>query len=53
MPVADAAKLLEADASTIAPLTAPAAGLFLERVYYQGDRRDAPLQAAVRVAAGH
>jgi tRNA pseudouridine38-40 synthase len=51
VPVADAAKLLEADPSSIAPLTAPAAGLFLERVYYPGDRRDAPLQAAVRVAA--
>ncbi|HEY2149428.1 MAG TPA: tRNA pseudouridine(38-40) synthase TruA [Vicinamibacterales bacterium] len=29
-----------------ARLTAPASGLFLERVYYQGDPRDAPLQPA-------
>ena len=29
-----------------ARLTAPPSGLFLERVYYKGDRRDAPLGAA-------
>jgi tRNA pseudouridine38-40 synthase len=29
-----------------ARLTAPASGLFLERVYYPGDPRDAPLQPA-------
>jgi tRNA pseudouridine38-40 synthase len=32
-----------------APLTAPAAGLFLERVYYDGDRRSWPLQPAIPV----
>jgi hypothetical protein len=32
-----------------ARLTAPAAGLFLERVYYDGDRRDAPVRAAATV----
>ena len=32
-----------------ARLTAPASGLFLERVYYEGDRRDLPVQAAVVV----
>jgi tRNA pseudouridine38-40 synthase len=30
-----------------ARVTAPASGLFLERVYYEGDRRDLPIQAAV------
>jgi tRNA pseudouridine38-40 synthase len=30
-----------------ARLTAPAAGLFLERVYYEGDARDLPVTAAV------
>jgi len=32
-----------------ARLTAPASGLFLERVYYDGDRRDAPVRAAATV----
>jgi tRNA pseudouridine38-40 synthase len=32
-----------------ARLTAPAAGLFLERVFYQGDRRQWPLEPAVPV----
>jgi tRNA pseudouridine38-40 synthase len=32
-----------------ATLTAPASGLFLERVFYPGDRRDWPLQPAVSV----
>ena len=32
-----------------ARLTAPAAGLFLERVFYDGDQRRLPLQAAVPV----
>ena len=32
-----------------ARLTAPASGLFLERVYYVGDRRDAPVRAAATV----
>lgn len=32
-----------------APLTAPASGLFLERVFYDGDPRQLPLQAAVPV----
>ena len=51
MPVTEAAALLEADPRTVAPLTAPASGLFLERVYYKNDRRDAPLRGAVRVAS--
>jgi len=32
-----------------APLTAPASGLFLERVFYEGDARRWPLQSAVPV----
>jgi tRNA pseudouridine38-40 synthase len=32
-----------------ARLTAPASGLFLERVYYAGDHRQFPLQAAIPV----
>jgi tRNA pseudouridine38-40 synthase len=50
MPVDDTAKLFEADPRTVAPLTAPASGLFLERVYYKHDPRDAPLRGAVRIA---
>jgi tRNA pseudouridine38-40 synthase len=34
-----------------AKLTAPGAGLFLERVFYQGDRRHWPLEPAVPVPA--
>ncbi len=34
---------------TPAQLTAPASGLFLERVYYDGDRRQHPLQPAIPV----
>ena len=32
-----------------ARLTAPAAGLFLERVYYEGDRRDLPVRPPIRL----
>lgn len=48
--VADAAGMLVAASGVPATLTAPASGLFLERVYYKGDRRDLPIQAAVVVA---
>ncbi len=44
-PAATAQFLANASAAP-ARLTAPPSGLFLERVYYQGDRRDAPLCAA-------
>jgi tRNA pseudouridine38-40 synthase len=30
-----------------ARLTAPASGLFLERVYYEGDSRETPVQSPV------
>ena len=41
-----AAKLLAAPSNAPAKLTAPASGLFLERVYYEGDARDAEIRAA-------
>jgi tRNA pseudouridine38-40 synthase len=34
---------------TPAKLTAPASGLFLERVFYEGDGRELPLVAAMPV----
>jgi tRNA pseudouridine38-40 synthase len=46
---ADAAAMLRTRSEVPARLTAPASGLFLERVYYEGDRRDLPVQAAVVV----
>jgi tRNA pseudouridine38-40 synthase len=45
----EAAALLTEASDVPARLTAPAAGLFLERVYYEGDRRDLPVQAAVLI----
>jgi len=44
-----AAALLHSDSPAPARLTAPASGLFLERVYYQGDARMTPLTAAIGV----
>jgi tRNA pseudouridine38-40 synthase len=46
------AALLTQPSDVPARLTAPASGLFLERVYYEGDRRDVPVQAAVVVGRG-
>ena len=51
MAVEEAAALFDADPRQVAPLTAPASGLFLERVYYKNDPRDAPLRGAVRIAS--
>lgn len=42
--VDEVARLLTAPSPLPAPLTAPASGLFLERVFYLGDRRDLPIQ---------
>ena len=39
----------DAQSDLPARLTAPASGLFLERVYYEGDRRDLPVMPAVIV----
>jgi tRNA pseudouridine38-40 synthase len=40
----EAERFLREDSGVPAKLTAPAAGLFLERVYYPGDRRRPPLR---------
>jgi len=42
--------LLEAGSTAPARLTAPASGLFLERVYYKGDRRGDPARAVTPLA---
>jgi len=42
-------EFLQARTGTPARLTAPASGLFLERVFYEGDARHLPLVAAVPV----
>ncbi|HUE87667.1 MAG TPA: tRNA pseudouridine(38-40) synthase TruA [Vicinamibacterales bacterium] len=42
---------LQESSPTPATLTAPSSGLFLERVFYEGDARDLPLVAAVPVRA--
>ncbi len=44
---AAAAQLLQSDSDLPAKLTAPAAGLFLERVMYEGARTDWPMVAAL------
>lgn len=44
-----AGALLTAAPAAAAPLTAPASGLFLERVFYEGDPRDIPVRAATIV----
>ncbi|HEY6361948.1 MAG TPA: tRNA pseudouridine(38-40) synthase TruA [Vicinamibacterales bacterium] len=49
MTAAESAALLAERSQAPARLTAPASGLFLERVYYEGDPRGQPVQAAVLV----
>lgn len=44
-----AAALLKTPSDLPARLTAPASGLFLERVYYAGDPRDQPVRAPVHI----
>jgi tRNA pseudouridine38-40 synthase len=46
---AEASRFLTEASGTPARLTAPASGLFLERVYYDGDPRGGPLHAAIPV----
>ena len=41
------ASLFTAPSGDVARLTAPASGLFLERVYYRGDTRDLPVRSTV------
>jgi tRNA pseudouridine38-40 synthase len=50
MSVDQARRLLSESSGLPAKLTAPAAGLFLERVYYPGDPRDLPVTPAVVLA---
>ena len=45
--VQDVAGLFASRSGDVARLTAPASGLFLERVYYAGDRRDVPVRSTV------
>jgi hypothetical protein len=45
MSAAEAAEMLRGASSAPARLTAPASGLFLNRVYYQGEARQTELQA--------
>ena len=52
MPHAAAERLLHEPSPVVAKLTAPASGLFLERVFYPDDPRDTPVRAAVRVGRG-
>jgi tRNA pseudouridine38-40 synthase len=47
LPHAEAIALLKERSGMPARLTAPASGLFLERVYYPGDRRAPPVQPPV------
>ena len=47
---AAAASLLTGASGEPARLTAPASGLFLERVYYKGDERGAPIVPATPLA---
>ena len=45
----EAVRLLDEPSPVVARLTAPASGLFLERVFYPGEPRDTAIRAAVRV----
>jgi tRNA pseudouridine38-40 synthase len=49
---ADVAGFLRADSPEPARLTAPPSGLFLERVFYPGDRADWPLRPVLELPAG-
>ena len=46
LPVERAATLLRSGSGEVARLTAPASGLFLDRVFYDGDREDAGVRPA-------
>ena len=47
--VAEAGAMLTERSPVPARLTAPASGLFLERVYYKGDPRHLPVRAAINI----
>jgi len=46
---ADTMRMLEQRSELPARLTAPASGLFLERVFYEGDQRDAPVHSPINL----
>ena len=46
---ADVGALFAARSGDVARLTAPASGLFLERVFYEGDPRDVPVRSTVTI----
>jgi tRNA pseudouridine38-40 synthase len=47
----DVARFLREASGVPASLTAPPSGLFLERVFYEGDRRDQPLEPVFNLAS--
>jgi tRNA pseudouridine38-40 synthase len=47
--LSEAQRFLVEESGTPAALTAPASGLFLERVYYRGERRRPPLRGVVDI----
>ena len=49
---ADVQALLFSNAGDAARLTAPASGLFLERVYYAGDARETSVRSTVTLRHG-
>ena len=49
LPITDVGRFLREPSATPARLTAPSSGLFLERVFYEGDNRRLPLTAAIPV----
>jgi len=49
---ADAARFLAESSDAPARLTAPASGLFLDRVFYRDDARDVPLRPATPLGEG-
>jgi tRNA pseudouridine38-40 synthase len=50
--VAEVERLLREESRAPAPLTAPPSGLFLERVYYEGDEREWPLRPVLNLTPG-
>jgi tRNA pseudouridine38-40 synthase len=52
MEEAEVERLLREPSRDPAPLTAPPSGLFLERVYYEGDEREWPLRPVLNLTPG-
>jgi tRNA pseudouridine38-40 synthase len=50
---AEAAGFVAADSAVPATLTAPPSGLFLSRVYYEGDRRNEPVEPVTPLGNDH